>query len=501
MSEKGNHITDLFRRYLKGDISRIEQQALDKKVQEDSYLQDAKEGMDQLSKVNVSESLNNLEARLKARVGKNKSKRSIGWMSVAAGFAILITGALLIWQPFEDNSSVADIKSTVQKSKVENTLQERDFNTDNINFEVTVFNQGTVSADSFSLAELEEMIPADLKKRQTTTAHKTASASLSEAEDLADLTSSNIAVTQKEQESSTYHIDGVGVRGDLIPELKTENKTDIIIDGVANAPKATEESEVFNKTLEVATTETEQNSETDAVIAMQSPANAHVKSESNNDLEVASKRSKQKTEAKIQSAERIADSNIEYKTVTGIFTDENGEVLIGANVYDIRNDIGTITDINGTFSIDIPVNVNELTISYTGYQALIVSVPKDNQITASLEQSAALSEVVVTGYATDADTQQDSRKFEVSTPLDGNSDFKKYIKGNLVYPTQANEAGIKGKVVLLFNVDAAGTPIDIEVKKSLGYGCDEEAIRLLRDGPKWTQGTLSEKNSIAVKFK
>ncbi|MCX6234594.1 MAG: TonB family protein [Bacteroidetes bacterium] len=58
--------------------------------------------------------------------------------------------------------------------------------------------------------------------------------------------------------------------------------------------------------------------------------------------------------------------------------------------------------------------------------------------------------------------------------------FDEYIRQNMVYPWPAREQGIEGTVTVLFIVEKDGSVTNIEVTGSLGYGCDEEAIRLIK---------------------
>ena len=51
----------------------------------------------------------------------------------------------------------------------------------------------------------------------------------------------------------------------------------------------------------------------------------------------------------------------------------------------------------------------------------------------------------------------------------------------------------EGTVTLSFNVDSVGNVRDIKVHKSLGNGCDEEAIRILQLIPHWNPGTKNSK--------
>lgn len=49
----------------------------------------------------------------------------------------------------------------------------------------------------------------------------------------------------------------------------------------------------------------------------------------------------------------------------------------------------------------------------------------------------------------------------------------------LQYPTEAKANSIEGKVYIIITVDTLGLPTNPQIIKSLGFGCDEEAIRLV----------------------
>lgn len=78
-------------------------------------------------------------------------------------------------------------------------------------------------------------------------------------------------------------------------------------------------------------------------------------------------------------------------------------------------------------------------------------------------------------------------------PENGFDAFNDYIKRELVYPKAAKKEKIKGKVQLSFVVGELGEIKSIQIEKSLGYGCDEEAIRLLKNGPKWIPSMVESK--------
>lgn len=72
-------------------------------------------------------------------------------------------------------------------------------------------------------------------------------------------------------------------------------------------------------------------------------------------------------------------------------------------------------------------------------------------------------------------------------PINGFSDFYKILSKNLKYPRQARQSGVEGKVFIEFIINKSGEPTDLKVIKSIGAGCDEEAVRVL-SLTKWEPG-------------
>jgi protein TonB len=64
----------------------------------------------------------------------------------------------------------------------------------------------------------------------------------------------------------------------------------------------------------------------------------------------------------------------------------------------------------------------------------------------------------------------------------------KYLGQNIKYPQLAKEAGITGKVYVNFVVDKEGNVTDVKVLRGIGGGCDEEAMRVVKNMPKWSAG-------------
>jgi Ca-activated chloride channel homolog len=95
--------------------------------------------------------------------------------------------------------------------------------------------------------------------------------------------------------------------------------------------------------------------------------------------------------------------------------------------------------------------------------------------------------------------EEDSISYSVATTAEyigGEKAMKEFIKANLVYPAEAKKNGVSGKLYLQFTIDALGNISDIKVIKSLGSGCDEEAIRVVKlMSGKWIP---SKQNGVSI---
>jgi protein TonB len=66
--------------------------------------------------------------------------------------------------------------------------------------------------------------------------------------------------------------------------------------------------------------------------------------------------------------------------------------------------------------------------------------------------------------------------------------FGAYLGKAIRYPAVARENGTQGRVIVTFVVERDGSLTDIKVTRGIGSGCDEEAVRVLKNSPKWKPG-------------
>ena len=196
--------------------------------------------------------------------------------------------------------------------------------------------------------------------------------------------------------------------------------------------------------------------------------------------------------------------------IKGRVTDEKGEPLIGASVTYKGTNIGTITNMNGEFSLVKKDDKKRLTAEYIGYNPVEIRIDTNRTMLIAMnENKQTLNEVVVVGYGAKKNkkstttgnvvTVKEQAKKEITPqPVIGKRSYQKYLKENLVRPTDDNCKDIKGEVVLSFFVDEEGKPQNITVIHGLCEFADKEAIRLVKEGPKWTSGKLPAR--VTVRF-
>ena len=124
------------------------------------------------------------------------------------------------------------------------------------------------------------------------------------------------------------------------------------------------------------------------------------------------------------------------RTISGTVTDaETGEPLIGANIL-IQPGFGTATDIDGTFSVEIPEEVKQIEVTYTRYATQMIELGASNIFEIQLRVGTLLDEVVIIGYGT---VKRQDLTGSVQTV-----DSKVFNKGNINSPQQLLAGKIAG---------------------------------------------------------
>lgn len=141
------------------------------------------------------------------------------------------------------------------------------------------------------------------------------------------------------------------------------------------------------------------------------------------------------------------------KQITGKITDEQGEPIIGANIVEVGTTNGTLSDVNGIFSLQVEENVI-LHISYIGYTSQDINTAGKTIFNIILqEETKALEEIVVIGYG----------------------DITKSALGGTSTST-VNVADMKKATVKSFEESLAGRVAGVQVTSSEGGPLSENTI-------------------------
>ncbi|NJN26494.1 MAG: energy transducer TonB [Cyclobacteriaceae bacterium] len=157
--------------------------------------------------------------------------------------------------------------------------------------------------------------------------------------------------------------------------------------------------------------------------------------------------------------------------------------------------------------IDVPLTQIPPPAAPVVQQPMIIEVPDDDVIEEEIDidldinmnEEDVIEEIMAMPGLPDEEAETiHSFVHEMPEPIGGLDAFYAYLRKNLKYPDQAARMGIEGRVFLNFVVERDGSLTDIVVMKGIGAGCDEEAIRVIQNAPKWKPG---KQRDVAVRVR
>ena len=240
------------------------------------------------------------------------------------------------------------------------------------------------------------------------------------------------------------------------------------------------------KDMAVADEEIKQNAEEAPVKGLQSINNTNSPSNAVNEAALD-----KNAAAQNQARKEISNNNFNAQVVT-----EDNKPVAFAQVNVSKSKKAVYTDANGKFKVSAPDTTLDVVVTSSGYatkklklqnsnpQNTIVLQPNENQLTETVvvgkkrEKKKEVKDTLSTG-ADDEDEEEDAE------PEIGWSEYNNYLNNNLVIPGEAREKNIHGVVEVFVNLSKNGSIKEVKVGKPLCTGCDAEAIRLIKEGPKW----------------
>ncbi len=186
----------------------------------------------------------------------------------------------------------------------------------------------------------------------------------------------------------------------------------------------------------------------------------------------------------------------------GRVTDNNKQPLANA-VISAGKQQATLTDANGYFTLKAPDSLLNVTVSSVGFASTQTALKTNaNNNIAVLPDNQSLSEVVVTGYATEKKTKNKFVDADSAFPAGGWQSFQDYVYKKLHKKLDSTNNGgsVSGDVEVEFLVHDDGTPYNFNVIKSLGQAPDSQAIDLIKNGPRWISARKNKKAKVTIPF-
>jgi TonB family protein len=460
MSEQSHDIE----KYLRGELTPAEMHALEKRALNDPFLADALEGASQLSQHELRADLQSLHKALNERVDEKKVISLWGWTARIAAGLILIAISTFVIINLTGNSDEQQLAIT-QEEKADTTQSYE------IAGNTTASSQpdSAVASSENNLLALDEQT-ADKDNDEN---KPTSSPPKKEVRRAEPITSA--AKPTEQQEIAALQA----------PEPKVDTLKAITEIAQATPVEAEKTVGYFDEKV-VAKEESKQRAQAIAIAPASPSTDGFISKKldsSSKDVSYSSA-----TQGRISYKDSISTTTTGLTKVTGRVTSaEDGSGLPGVNVVIKGSSTGTVTDINGNYQIEIPDPHATLVYSFIGLENMEMPVNNSPVVDAAMEQDVAqLSEVVVTGFGEVENSGPAYSTFQMAEPFGGRRAFKRYLEDKLIYPQQAITNKVEGKVTVQFIVETTGKLTNFNVVKGIGYGCDEELIRLIKQGPKWS---------------
>jgi TonB-linked SusC/RagA family outer membrane protein len=192
------------------------------------------------------------------------------------------------------------------------------------------------------------------------------------------------------------------------------------------------------------------------------------------------------------SNEVVRSMPAEGQVVTGVIKDEKGDLLPGATVYVRYTEVGTISNLDGEYSITVPAEKNELVFSFLGMKSQVVKIDGQTTINVTLEPDIEnLEEVVVVGYGTqkrisitgavstvDNEELQKSPSMNVATALAGKMPGLVVVQNNGTAGSGPAKISIRGNdnpLILVDGVERDFSNLDMDEIKTISILKDASA--------------------------
>jgi len=187
----------------------------------------------------------------------------------------------------------------------------------------------------------------------------------------------------------------------------------------------------------------------------------------------------------------------------GRVVDPNNNALPNATVV-MDNNVAIKTDKGGNFVLPANDSTQDATVLAKGYSSNRATLNTNEPIVIVMKplSNPVIMEEVVINKKERADKKYTARNTIVADTLEptvGWTAYDDYIAEKLKQEEDPVLKETHGEVLLSFEVNSKGEPVNITVQKSLCDKCDEKAIEILKNGPKWKK-RKNKKGQVSIRF-
>jgi hypothetical protein len=192
----------------------------------------------------------------------------------------------------------------------------------------------------------------------------------------------------------------------------------------------------------------------------------------------------------------------------GRVTDNANNALPFANITNTKDNVGTYSDAQGYFTLVSPDSVMNVQVKSVGFENNNVQLRNyvaDNRILMQEDKSVAM-DTIDKVKRNISSRRKNTMVLEEPEPEDGWDSYGSYVANNVNVPENFEKRKTGGidenSVEVSFEVTRDGNPVNFKVEKSLCDQCDKEAVRLIKEGPKWKRkNRKSKKTTISIPFR
>jgi TonB family protein len=468
---------DDIEKYRRGELTSAEMHALEKKALQDPFLADALEGAESISAENFSADLNELQQSIDFQSEEKKVASFEIARAASAPMAMKMAAKEAALSDEPNNDEFRAINKWAWPLRIAASV-------------VIIFGAFWVGKQLIPQGGEENLAlkKEEAKPQSTTPAPESVNDSVV-AEQKAVTSSQPKSIAAKpKQLAANKSIETASSGSGIVaaPIVESEENQTALLDVSKSKEEMREISVEDKKAKEVVELEKAEK------VSLAEPSAPSVKKDA---LGYASRSQESRKKNKVGGQEQVIQGQV--------ISAEDGTPLPGVNVIVQGTTQGAVTDANGNYQLTAEDLTQKLVFSFVGFQTQEVAVANKQSLNVKLDPDLTqLSEVVVTG----ATPRDDDREpvIKLAEPAGGRKAYDKYLDNSMRYPVEALTNNIKGKVTIKFTVRTDGALDEFSVVKSIGHGCDEEVIRLVKEGPKWsptTEDNLAVESEVLVKVR